>query len=170
MSHSSLFDQWPLQSHTVVILVFFFVTYSNDMLEVNSNVSRNNKLKLMKIAENTVKGYHMPRYIKQMPQAQDKLFENKRRNVLLAQKHANAMKRVAGIPHNNMTNENVLGRMIPTAMRIKTNTENNYAALHPLLKKNAKKNRDPNFLKNSNKYNHIHVTKNNKTGNYFWKN
>jgi hypothetical protein len=118
----------------------------------------------MKLAENTVTGYHLPRYMKQMPQAQDKLFENKKRNVLLAKKHANAMKRVAGIPHNNMTNENVLGRMIPTAMRIKTNTENNYAALHPLLKKNAKKNRDPNFLKNSNKYNHIHVTKNNKTG------
>ena len=132
------------------------------MLEINSNVTRNDKLKLMKLAENTVKNYHLPRYNKKMPNKTNKLYENKMSNVLLARKHARTMKRVAGIPHNGL-GENSLGRMIPTALRIKTNTPNDYERLDPFLKKNAAVNKDPKFLKNSSKYNHIIITQNNKT-------
>ena len=102
------------------------------MLTVNSNVKREDKQKLMRFAKKTVEGYHQ--------------------NRLKNEKKINAIRRVAGIPKNNTNNNQTLGRMLPTALRIKSNA---YNTLPNNLKN--KKNTNTEFKKNPEKFAHVNL-------------
>jgi len=143
------------------------------MLELNSNVTRGNKNKLVELAVTTVKGYHLPRYKTEEPNKTKvknaKLFEAQMKNAKVAKKRAETLRRVAG--NKNIGESNERGRMIPTAMRLRVNNGkittlkeyNNYfekyqQTLHKKLKNT--KDLNVNFLRNPNKYNYVLASQN----------
>ena len=161
------------------------------MLEVNSNVTRGNKKKLIKLAVTTVKDYHLPRYKTKEPNQtkvkNPNLFNAQMKQAKLAGKRAETLRRVAG--NNTTGGRNVRGRMIPTAMRLRVNggeiptpyknKKNGKLKVPPEYQKYYQKyynkyysnvpkilwnNRDinNNFLQNPNKYNYVLLTTNKK--------
>lgn len=157
------------------------------MLEVNSNVTGGNKTKLIDLAVTTVKGYHLPRYKTEEPNKKNvknaELFKEQMKEAKLAKKRAETLRRVAG--NNKTGGNNVRGRMIPTAMRLRVkegpittpyknkktgnmvvppeydNYLQKYRGTVPNMLQN---NRDENenFLLNPNKYNYVLSNKNEK--------
>lgn len=142
------------------------------MLEVNSNVTRDNKKKLVDLAVTTVKGYHLPRYKTEEPNETKvknaKLFAAQMKNAKVAQKRAETLRRVAG----NKNAGKGRGRMIPTAMRLRVNNREittlqeykNYLQKYQAVPNMLKNNRDVNehFLRYPNKYNYVLSNKNDK--------
>lgn len=142
------------------------------MLEVNSNVTRGNKNKLVDLAVTTVKGYHLPRYKTEEPNATKvknaKLFAAQMKNAKVAKKRAETLRRVAG----NKNTGKGRGRMIPTAMRLRVNSREittlqeyqNYLQKYQAVPNMLKNNRDVNehFLRYPNKYNYVLSNKNDK--------
>jgi|APSaa5957512622_1039677.scaffolds.fasta_scaffold02178_8 hypothetical protein len=145
------------------------------MLEVNSKVTRGNKNRLLELAVTTVKGYHLPRYKTEKPNKtkikNEKLFEAQMKNAKVAKKRAETLRRVAG--NKNTGNSIEIGRMIPTAMRLRVNNkeiktpkeyQNYVQKYHEGVPNRLKNNRDgnENFLRNPKKYNYVLSNKNKK--------
>lgn len=154
------------------------------MLEVNSNVTRGNKNKLVELAVTTVKGYHLPRYKTEEPnktKVKNALLEAQMKNAKVAKKRADTLRRVAGNKNTGKSNER--GRMIPTAMRLRLNNgkittpyknkktgkmvvppeyQNYVQKYQGAVPNTLKNNRDgnENFLKNPDKYNYVLANRN----------
>ena len=128
------------------------------MIESDSSINRENKLKLLKLAKNTVKEYHLPRF---------KVTKN---GDSLPRLKGEAMMRVAGIPYKTnenlvVSNNKILGRMIPTALRIKMSDNNDKFTKYNKYMENktglkSKKDKNTNFRENPDKYNHIEIGNN----------
>ena len=131
------------------------------MIVINSNVRRNDKQKLLSIAKNTVKKYHLPRYKDVEPNKDDKMYAKKKKDANLARKRKEALKRVAGITGSNANNntKNTIGRMIPTAMRIRV--DGNYNT-HVRNELKNEMNRNKRFKQYPDEYNHVSMRVNSK--------